>query len=428
MKIKKKKILLVLTVILLLLFFLIKYISLSNHLLIKGSSNNGELIQKQDDLTTPLNTVIDVGQDVYVQHDNNNNDIYILSSGGDQTVVYKIVNVTYTANKQWTETGLYIDDFTECNCATSPNDYISVTANEKYFVRLYGMQDLYRGPSGDLWEFTTPILFLDDNNNVIGTALQGTYTDSKDGVEITVPSGATRMHITDFNNQEISIQKRMVLNSQQFNIIKNKQNEIINSLDTNYLDVKNDPVLFDNPDKSYVVFTIDDSRYTIDKFADLFASKNVPLCLGVISDNLSDMASNKTETRLEVALRVQEAGGEILTHNGPVVTDETAEDINFMYKYFVAEKQKLLGMGLDVNGILLAGGEGQIVGSPKTAKWAYTTHKYSDILGEEYDGMPGYYSAYYHWRSWAGNYNTLNDFLQEFRRANAKPRIRERLK
>ena len=392
---KKKIIIIILIIILLLVLFITKYFNRNNY---RFST------RKQTELMSLLNTITDVGQDIYVQHDNQNQDLYLLSLERG-TTVYKLINVKYTSKKQWTQSGLYIDDFTDCNCATAPNDYISVHENETYFVRLYGVGDLYTGPNGDLWEITTPILFMDDNNNVIGDALSGTFTDSKEGVEITVPTGATRMHITNFNNQGISIQKKMVLTEQQFNEIKSLQTQILNSLDSNYLDVKNDPILYDKKDKSYVVFVIDDTREDIDKFADLFISKNVPLSLATIADNLPNMASSHTETRLDVALRVQEAGGEILTHNGPVITQENINDNEFLYKYFVGEKQKLTGMGFNVNGILLAGGEGQILGSPLTAKWAYSTYKYSDLLGEEYNNLQNYSSVYYGWRNWIGNYN-----------------------
>ncbi len=393
---KIKKIVLLLMIIVLIMLVLTRNVNISDFKI---------AVEKQDFLSSPLNEVIDVGQDVYVQHDSQNKDVYILSSQGNQTTVYKILNVKYTANKQWTTNGLFIDDFTECNCATGPNDYINVSAGEKYFVRLYGVSDIYTGPNGDLWEITTPILFMDNNNNVIGDALRGTYTDSKEGVEITIPNGATRMHITNYNNQGISIQKKITLNQQQFNEIKNKQNQILNSLDSNYQAVKNDPILFDKPDKSYVVFVIDDTREDINQFADLFHSKGVPLSLATISDNLSNMASNHTETRLDVALRVQADGGEILTHNADVITQNNINDNEFVYKYFVGEKQKLKSMGFDVKGILLAGGDGQVLGSPITAKWAYSLYEYSDLLGEEYNSIQGYNSVYYAWRNWLGNYN-----------------------
>ena len=401
---KKKKKSIILFIILILILFITKFVNISNY---RVST------KKQKELLGGLNTVTDVGQDIYVQHDNQNQDIYLLSSERG-TTVYKILNVKYTAKKQWTQNGRYIDDFTDKNCATAPNDYISVQENEIYFVRLYGVRDLYTGSNGDLNEYTTPILFLDNNNNVIGDALSGTYANSTNGVEVTVPAGATRMHITNYNNQGISIQKKIVLNEQQFNEIKSGQTQILNSLDSNYLDVKNDPILYDSSDKSYVVFVLDDTREEMDKYADLFISKNVPLSLATISDNLSNMASNHTETRLDVALRVQEAGGEILTHNKTVITEENINDNEVLYKYFVSEKQKLTGMGFNVNGIMFADGSGQVVGSPLTAKWAYSLYKYSDLLGEQYNSKPNYASVYFGWRNGMGKYNNDASQIKEY--------------
>lgn len=352
-----------------------------------------------------LNSNIDVGTDIYVQHDSSNNDIYLLNSEGKETTVYKIINVKYTASKQWTRDGLYIDDSTGKVGATSPDDYISVKENEVYFVRLYGIADIYRGVNGDEWHITTPIVYFDDNGNCVGDALSGSLSSSKSGVEITIPSGATRMYISNYNNQNISIQKKLTLTETEFNKIKSKQDTILNYVETNYEDVKSDPVIYSELDKGYITFVNDDSRPNVDKFADLFISKNAPLCFAAVADNLLNTASNLTETRLDVALRVQEAGGEILAHNAPVVTDDTINDNNFMYNYFVVQKQALTRMGLDVNGIILAGGSGQITGSPLTAKWTSAIYKYSDLLGEKYDTSLGIDSVYHHGRGGLSNYN-----------------------
>ena len=75
MKNKRKRIILFIFIIVLIVFF-INYVNANND---KSSSD--------------LNSIIDVGQDVYVQHNNNNEDIYLLTSQGTQTVVYKILNV-----------------------------------------------------------------------------------------------------------------------------------------------------------------------------------------------------------------------------------------------------------------------------------------------------------------------------------------------
>jgi len=92
-----------------------------------------------------INEIIDIGTDIYVQHNSDNKDTYILKSEGEQTTVYKIINVTYTASKQWTRDGLYIDDSSGKIGATAPEDYISVKEDEIYFVRLYGIGEVYKG-------------------------------------------------------------------------------------------------------------------------------------------------------------------------------------------------------------------------------------------------------------------------------------------
>ena len=46
-----------------------------------------------------LDTMIDIDEEIYVQHDSNNQDIYLLESQGKETTVYQIINVTYTAKK-----------------------------------------------------------------------------------------------------------------------------------------------------------------------------------------------------------------------------------------------------------------------------------------------------------------------------------------
>lgn len=400
MKNIRKRILLF-VVIIAFIIFLINYVNANNN----NSSSN-------------LNSIIDVGQNIYVQHNNDNEDVYLLTSQGTQTVVYKILNVKYTAKKQWTQNGRYIDDFTDKNCATAPNDYISVQENEDYFVRLYGVRDLYTGPNGDLNEYTTPILFLDNNNNVIGDALSGTYANSTNGVEITVPAGATKMHITKYNSQGISIQKKIVLSESQFNEIKSGQTQILNSLDSNYEDVKNDPILYDKFDKCYIAFTIDDTRDDFNEIADLFISKNIPLTIAAVSDHLTEMTADHTETRLDVALRVQEAGGEILANNETTVKDDNIEDTEFAYKLFVGEKQKLTNYGFNINGIVLDVGGGMLFDSPKTARWAYSLYKYSDLCGEEYNNLEGYGSVYYGWRNWVDYYNNdasqFNNFIDSF--------------
>ena len=349
-------------------------------------------------MTDYKDTVNIVASDaIYVQHDSDGQDTYLLTMQGDSTTIYQIIDVKLTAAKQWTEYGLYVNDPENNCCATAPIDYINVTEGEKYFVRLFGLHKDYKGENGEILSHVTPVLFKDDSDNVVGNALGGTYMDGVAGVEVAVPSGATRMHITYTNFHAFSVQKKLVVNNEQFKQIKNKQDTMLNSLDSNYEDYQKDPVVYDEFDKAYITFVDEGINDDIDRVADLFISKKAPLSFATSPENLLNSTSGRTETRLDTALRIQNSGGEILTHNYQVVTKEKLNDNEFMYEYFVSARQKMIHMGLDVNGILLTGGDGQVMGSPATARWAYSTYDYSDSYGEPYLSAEGFSSVYNRW-------------------------------
>lgn len=361
---------------------------------------NSDSLEYEDTLNSNTSEMI------YVQHDDNGKDIYLLTSQENVTTVYQIINVNLTASKLWTESGLYVDDPESKCCATAPADYINVTEGEEYFVRLFGLHDDFKGENGEVLSQIAPILFKDDSDNVVGSALGGTYTDGETGVELIIPAGATRMYITYTNFHDLSIQKKLAVNKEQFDQIKSRQDMFLSSLKGNYEEFKNDPVVYNEFDKAYITFVYKGENDDIDKFADLFISKNVPLCFSTYSENLLNIASNGTETKLDVALRIQRSGGEILSHNYyQVATAEKLNNSEFMYEYFAAARQKLKNMGLDVKGILFTSGNDQIMGSPDSAKWVYSTYDYSDLYGEPYDGLDGLSSVY---NRWGGT--GLNDF------------------
>ena len=355
---------------------------------------------------------------IYVQHDGNGRDIYLLAPQGETTTVYQIVDAKFTAAKQWTEAGLFIDAPGSSCCATAPDDYIGVTEGEVYFFRLFGLHDDYMGENGEVLSRVTPVLFLDDQGHVVGSALGGTYTDGELGVEWTVPAGATRMHITYANMHDFTIQKKLAADAEQLRAIKARQDALLLSLDGRSEAYRNDPVVYDEFDKAYITFVYEGINADIDVFADLFISKGAPLCYATCSENLLNAASGMTETRLESALRIQASGGEILSQNYEVATADKLSDSGFMYAYFAASRQKLINMGLNVYGILLTGGHGQIAGSADSSRWAYSTYLYSDLYGEPYDGMEGFNSVYHRWGGPAlfdfnGSVQVIEDYIDQ---------------
>lgn len=344
---------------------------------------------------------MEVGEKIYVQHDENNNDIYDLKkSETGITTIYENIIVEFTANKAWTITGEYVDNKNKtAHSATSPENYLPVKFGEEYFIKTYGV-----GYTDGLRY--TPVLFLDDANNVVSHELTDTYSKSKAGVVITVPENATKMHITMYNNQNFTLQKVLKVTDTEFdNLVLNKV-EIENNINEKYEKYQEDKTVYQKLDKAYITFVNDDTRLSIDEYADLFISKDVPLVLATVPELLIENASSQKETRLEVARRVEQAGGEIIAHNGGVLTEAGMSDYSTMYSFFIRTKQLFNYYDFDVNGIILAGGSGQVTGAEASERWASSIYSYSDLYGVEYDKKEiALDSAYYHRRWGLGNYN-----------------------
>jgi len=142
---------------------------------------------------TSLNPLIDVGTEIYCQHDENNETIFQIKKSGDiYTKVYKIIIPNLTAGKMWFKNGTLGDCPNEPEVgpiqATNKDDYIPVNEGEQYFFIIYGL---------NFYKFV-PVLFLDEKDNYIKDYFAGLYSASTKGVEVTVPPGAKKMHITNF--------------------------------------------------------------------------------------------------------------------------------------------------------------------------------------------------------------------------------------
>lgn len=368
-----------------------------------------------------LNPVIDVGEKIYVQHDENNNDIYDLhKSDTGITIVYEPIIPELTANKAWTTSGEYIDNIVTRedgitivpHGATSPENYISVKEGEEYFIKMYGVGGIKLSDTQFVWY--APVLFLDDKNNVIADELTNTVSKSKAGVIVTVPENATKMHFTVYGHQDFTLQKVLNLTDEEFDNLPINRTQLENEINQKYEEYQKDKTVYKKLDKAYITFVNDDTRAEVDVFADLFISKNTPLVLATIPSSLIENASSEKETRLEVARRVEQAGGEIIAHNGGVLTQEGFSDYNTMYSFFVNTKQLFNYYNFDVNGIILAGGSGQVVGAEESERWASSIYSYSDLYGVKYDKKEIVLdSAYFHYRTGLGNYKNDLDKIKQ---------------
>lgn len=371
-----------------------------------------------------LNPVIEVGDKIYVQHAQVNEgetitDVYELKkSGTGTTTIYEVIIPEFTANKAWTTDGVYMDNVSKKengdyypHSATAPDKYIPVCAGEEYFLRIYGVGGVKVSDSEFYWY--APVLFLDNNDKVIDYALKDTYSRSKLGVTVTVPDGATKMHLTMFGNQSFSLQKVLNVTDDQFDALVIDKNSLVNDINTKYEEYKKDPILYKKTDKAYITFVNDDTRWQMDQYADLFIEKKVPLVLATVPELLIENNSVQTETRLQVARRVVDAGGEVIAHNATPLTQEGFSDYGTMYSFFVKTKQLFNFYGFDVNGIILSGGSGQVTGAEESERWASSFFSYSDLYGTKYPNTALCTdSVYHHGRGGFVNYNNDVDKIK----------------
>lgn len=143
-----------------------------------------------------------------------------------------------------------------------------------------------------------------------------------------------------------------------------------------------------NPyDKGYITFVMDDTRDQTGQFADLFISKNTPLCIGAIPSFLRNLVQNSNHgtTIKEVLDAVVENGGEVLAHGGGTFSKAlTAESTDKDYYHTIVDSKKVLtSAGYEINGIITIGGGATAPDYGKCVKIMRPYYRYSDYYGHK---------------------------------------------
>lgn len=307
--------------------------------------------------------------------------------GGGTTYYYKPVVISTTAGKYWKKDGTLGDSTEETDqyikkvSATNTDQYLPVAGGEVYRITIGSIGAI---PS----TFNaTQCVFLNNNNEYIANAFD--TLNYKEAEIVTVPEGATRMHFTIWSGCYPIIEKQVM---EPYGILN--KFEIENSINKANEQPRKTYAPFD---KAYVSFINDDSLAITSELADLFEEKDLPLCMATIYTNLNNLAT--TGTVLDAVKKVVANGGEVLAHESNVITQENIDDFETMYRQFAKSKEMLGLYGFNVNGIILAGGSGQIAGNPKTERWARAYYQYSDLYGNSEYGYP-----YYHYRTGLTNH------------------------
>lgn len=306
----------------------------------------------------------------------------------------------------WTSAGTYrpsneVVDATQKNnfSSTSLENAIPVTGGEKLKVTCY---------SSWIPEVAT-MVFMNDANEVISLLTTSKSTYLKDSV-ITVPEKATKLLLSLYTNQDYAFYREGSFNGADLSKVDKDE-----YYDTMYA------ILRENREKSienntysnsfrkgYISFVIDDLRPDIDKVVNIFEEHNIPVCIAAPNMMLYSCSQGE-KSRYEVCIQAVQNGGEILAHNGMVITNENADDADIMFEQFFERWYYLKEYGFEVNGIITSGGTNYLNGDPRTDLFARTYYQYSDLYGEKAYGEP-----FYHPRTWVTHIlDSYEKFIQQ---------------
>lgn len=166
-------------------------------------------------------------------------------------------------------------------------------------------------------------------------------------------------------------------------------------------ELKND-IVYKDFDKAYFVLTIDDANKYLPLMYNVCHELGVPLCPAIIPSNLEtvhDTADGKTVK--EICDLIVADGGEILSHSGKYITEDSTYDD--YVEVFRNTKKALEQAGYTVRGIVTAGGEDYLRNDIKLDKWARKYYDYADQSGLK-TSIP-----YSQDRTWFHDWSTLEN-------------------
>lgn len=144
--------------------------------------------------------------------------------------------------------------------------------------------------------------------------------------------------------------------------------------------------VWDELDGGYITIVFDDGRPSLSTISDIFAEYNIPLCAAVIPTNLENISDDNTRTIKDVCDDIEENGGEILSHDGPVLHDPT--DYETIKANLMKTKETLVKAGFTIRGFMKPGGTGMIDWrTTNMQRFTQLFYDYSDQCGE----TPQYY-------------------------------------
>ncbi|MBR5011874.1 MAG: hypothetical protein IKY12_04880, partial [Clostridia bacterium] len=134
-------------------------------------------------------------------------------------------------------------------------------------------------------------------------------------------------------------------------------------------------------DKGYITMVYDDYRGDLDTVFNIFQEYNIPLVAAIPPETVT------SDSKAVLLRNIQAAGGEIIGHHFGVLTSKMTSQQK--YDQLKETYDVLTGYGLNVNGYMLAGGEGQ--GDINRKEIETMLRKIGFSYGDLYGISPNYY-------------------------------------
>lgn len=334
---------------------------------------------------TPINPLLSVGKDIYCQFDKYNNTNYVIKkSGTGLTTVYKIILPTFEAQKVWTVDGkLETDGSTVPIGATLPQNFIPVEGGEEFLFFLYGVSNTKNAEGISI--NITPVAFFDGNDKLVGIALNKAYGNSKLGKIVTVPQGAKKMHITNYNNQGIRIYKILKLTDKEIDNLPYNEKNFYPKIEESYNNYQKDRTVFKKVKKGIINFSFTCYSNNPNEYVDFFLENDIPVTLVFNPENFVENCKGNKETRLDVSKRLIKSGkGEVLPYNNLGLLKSNLNNYTELYRTFIRPKQYFNNYGLDASGLYMTWIDGQSNKDTLQEKWVSSLYSFSDRFGIEY--------------------------------------------
>lgn len=306
-----------------------------------------------------------------------------------------VANKSYEITMDWEDVysewqaGYYYDDDNDYAYTQIPTtETIWETAEAYICVSCTPYSNMIPVARGEKYRYQNPPVHLDSKNKEIPSVIIfdsakneiESYTRSYEDVwtEITVPSNGAWMAVVYYNYQQYDLQKCVVKTMDESETIDNIMADY-RSYSIATPPKKNDLT------KGYICFGTDDLRaWTTKNLHQMFTTNSIPYYMASVPERAKACVTDDPyKTNLDYMRLCVAAGGEIMSHSDPWITETNKNDFDTMHTYFAKTKKELEAYGFDVRGVILAGGNGAIdEDDPIMTAWASHYYEYGDSFGE----------------------------------------------